>query len=52
MNRRQFFKWLGIGAAAAVVAPSALAVCEDPWCGSELPDSFTRADHRDKQRES
>src|SRR5882724_160465 len=34
MNRRKFFKWLGVGTAAAVVAPSALASCGDPWCGS------------------
>jgi len=28
MNRRSFFKWLGAGAAAAVVAPSAFLVAE------------------------
>lgn len=26
MNRRKFFKWLGVGSVAAVVAPSALLV--------------------------
>jgi hypothetical protein len=34
MNRRKFLKWLGVGTAAAVVAPSAIAECTDPWCGS------------------
>lgn len=34
ISRRRFFKWLGAGTAAVVVAPSALAVCADPWCGS------------------
>jgi TAT (twin-arginine translocation) pathway signal sequence len=34
MNRRSFFKWLGVGTAAVVVAPTPLTECDDPWCGS------------------
>lgn len=34
LNRRSFLKWLGAGTAVAVVAPSTLSSCEDPWCGS------------------
>lgn len=36
ISRRRFFKWLGVGAAAAVVAPSALAVME-PSCARKSP---------------
>lgn len=38
MNRRNFFKWLGIGAAAAVVAPSVLTLTE-PVC-VEAPKAY------------
>ena len=34
LNRRKFFKWLGVGVAASAVAPSVIAECGDPWCGS------------------
>lgn len=39
MNRRSFFKWLGIGVAAAVVAPSALTITE-PVC-VEAPKAYS-----------
>lgn len=34
MNRRSFFKWLGVGTAAVVAAPGVISICDDPWCGS------------------
>lgn len=35
MNRRKFFKWLGVGTAVAAVAPSAL-LAEGPACVAEI----------------
>src|ERR1700693_4115201 len=50
LNRRKFFKWLGAGTAAAVVAPSAVEAIEstvsrkDPWSNyteTNIPGSWS-----------
>jgi hypothetical protein len=53
MNRRQFFKWLGVGAAAAVVAPSAFATepsaCVAPVCNLSDYGTYPWVEHKPYQ---